>query len=415
MPIKMYYLLSAVISLSAMFGYINCRTLKLPTTIAIMSGSLLMSLAICIIGNFGYSSFEYKIYKSVESINFYSILMQGMLSFLLFAGALTVNINHLKQCKWEIFTLATVSTVASTLIIAGLCYYVIPVSIPFIYCLLFGALISPTDPIAVLAIFKEVGAHQRLNVTVTGESLFNDGVGIVLFLTIYEVAFRNTAPSFGSVSHLFFREAIGGIVYGIGLGILGHTMIDRVKNIKVEILITLAMTTGGYAFANAIGISGPLSMVVAGIFIGNKGQNFAVNKQTRQNLYNFWELIDEVLNAMLFFLIGIELILISHSYTSFLIAILSISLVLLTRLTTVAIPMALFKRYKQYPPHFVKILVWGGLRGGLAVALALSIPESEPRSILLTMTYSVVVFSIIIQGLTIKPLVKASNKRALTS
>lgn len=410
MSLKLYYLLSIVISLAALIGYINTRTIKLPTTIAIMGSSLVMSLLIILSGQFGFAKFEYTIYKSVESINFYSLLMQGMLSFLLFAGALTININHLKQCKWEIFTLATLSTITSTLLIACLCYYLIPISIPFIYCLLFGALISPTDPIAVLAIFKEVGAAKKLNVTVSGESLFNDGVGIVLFITIYQIAFSQVDPTVGSVIHLFIEEAIGGITFGIILGLIGHAMIDSAKNTKVELLITLAMTTGGYTLANGIGVSGPLAMVAAGIFIGNKGKSFGENKLARTNLYNFWELIDEVLNAMLFFLIGIELVLIGHSYISLYIAVLTIVMVLAVRALTVSIPMFFFKRKKRYPPHFTKILIWGGLRGGLAVALALSIPESPYRSYILTMTYSVVVFSVIIQGLTVKPLVKASNR-----
>ena len=406
---KVYYLLSIALSFCAILGYFNARYMKLPTTIAIMTGSLLLSLLIILIGKHGFSRFEYKIVQSVASLNFYSLLMQGMLSFLLFAGALTVNVNHLKKCKWEVITLATFSTVASTLIIAALCYWLLPVQIPFIYCLLFGALISPTDPIAVLAIFKEVKVHPRLNITVAGESLFNDGVGIVLFLTIYQVAFMKVSPTLLSITNLFIRESLGGILFGVILGLVGYHMINSVKNTKVEILITLAMATGGYALANAMGLSGPLAMVASGIFIGNKGRDFSINKKARINLDNFWEMIDEVLNAMLFFLMGIELVLISHSYTSIFVGFISILLVLLARFITVATPIALFKRRKKYPPHFIKIIVWGGLRGGLAVALALSLPESSYRSLVLTMTYSVVIFSVIFQGLTMKSLVKASN------
>lgn len=406
---KLYYLISITLTLSAIFGYINVRFFKLPTTIAVMSGSLLLSLIIILAGYFGFARFEYTIYKSVESINFYSLLMQGMLSFLLFAGALNVNINHLRDCKWEILTLATFSTIASTLIIASLCYWLLPVYLPFIYCLLFGALISPTDPIAVLAFFKEVGAPKRLQITVIGESLFNDGVGIVLFLTIYKIAFLDNAPTLMETTQLFLTESIGGVAFGVILGLIGYAMIERANNLKVETLITLAMTTGGYAFANSIGVSGPLSMVAAGIFVGNKGRNFSINKRSQTNLDNFWELIDEVLNAMLFFLIGLELVQINHSYTSLLIAALSIVLVLFSRAITVALPVTLFKRYRSYPPHFIKILVWGGLRGGLAVALALSLKDNIYRNTILTMTYSVVIFSIIAQGLTIKPMVKASK------
>lgn len=407
---KLYYLISITLTLSAIFGYINVRFIKLPTTIAIMAGSLLLSLIIILLGHFGFAKLEHTIYQSVESINFYSLLMQGMLSFLLFAGALNVNINHLRDSKWEIFTLATFSTILSTIIIASLCYWCLPIKMPFIYCLLFGALISPTDPIAVLAFFKEVGAPRRLQMTVTGESLFNDGVGIVLFLSIYQVAFLDASPTFRQVTGLFLTESVGGGCFGILLGLVGYKMIESAKNIKVETLITLAMTTGGYAFANAIGVSGPLAMVTAGIFVGNKGRSFDITRQSQTNLDNFWELIDEVLNAMLFFLIGLELVQISHASTSLIIAALSVLYVLLSRAITIILPMSLFRQYRKYPPHFNKILIWGGLRGGLAVALALSLKQNEYRSTILTMTYSVVIFSVIVQGLTIKPLVRASKK-----
>jgi Na+:H+ antiporter len=407
-------LLSICITLSAIIGYLNNRYFKLPTTIAILSGALLISLSIILVGKQGFQSAEYSLYQAVIRLDFHHILMQGMLSYLLFAGALTININHLRQCRYEIATLATISTLSSTLLVGLLCYYLIPIfghHLSFKYCLLFGALISPTDPIAVLAIFKKIGAPQKLNITVSGESLFNDGVGIVLFITIYQVAFNQSQPTFLSVTSLFLQEAIGGIVFGIILGLIGHWMIRGLNDSKVILLITLSITTTGYSMANSMQISGPLAMVAAGIFIGNKGKTFNETKRTRQDLYLFWELIDELLNVVLFFLIGIELLQISHTSFSFILALFSIIIVLLSRFITVAIPMAFFKIKNKYPPFFTTVLIWGGLRGGLAVALALSLPVSKERAMVLTMTYAVVLFSILIQGLTVKPIVKASSSK----
>lgn len=408
----LFPLISAIITASALIGYLNARFFRLPTTIAIMAGSMVLSLFFILIGKHGFATLEYRVYRALLQLDFHDILMQGMLSFLLFAGALTVNLNHLKECKWEIATLASLSTIASSFLVAALIYYLLPlagVHMDFIYCLLFGALISPTDPIAVLAIFKEVGAPYQLDVTVSGESLFNDGVGIVLFITFYQLAFNGGDATLTPISILFAKEAFGGIFFGILLGLMGHWLIAPVRKIKVTILLTLAMTTGGYTLANALGVSGPLAMVAAGLFIGNQGKYFRLHPQIRENLYTFWEMIDEILNAILFFLIGIELIVINHFHWQIWIAILAIPLVLLVRTITVAIPIGFFKLTRSYPKHFTKILIWGGLRGGLAVALALSLPNSLERDLILTMTYAVVVFAVIVQGLSVKTLVRSSN------
>lgn len=407
-----YTLMSTMVALAALFGYLNSRYLKIPTTIAIMSGSLLISLLLIIFGKLGFGQFEQQVAMHLNKIDFHTLLMQGMLSFLLFAGALTIDVNHLRSCKWEIATLALLSTIASTFLVGFSIYALITLThfqIPLIYCLLFGALISPTDPIAVLAIFKQAGAPSELEVTVTGESLFNDGVAIVMFLTLYHVAFSGEHATIGGVTRLFLQQAVGGITYGLLLGMLAYKLIKTIDDYKVEILITLAVATGGYALANALHLSGPLAMVAAGIFIGNKGRQFGMKKSTRDNLDNFWELVDEVLNAVLFLLIGLELLVIDHSHQHFLLGIAAIPLVLSIRYITVFIPITYFKRKKTYPPNFINILVWGGLRGGLAVALALTLPPSEYRNLILTLTYPIVVFSIIIQGLTIKSLVQSTS------
>lgn len=412
---NIYTLLSIVLTLAAIIGFINARYIHLPTTIAIMMGSLILSLLVLIVGKFGFNDVEQAIYEQFSHLSFQNLLMQGMLSFLLFAGALSVNLNFLKQRKWEIIILSSLGTIFSALIVALLCYFISPLvgfSIPFIYCLLFGALISPTDPIAVLAIFKQLGAPKSLHVTVAGESLFNDGVGIVLFITIFNIATHGASTTWHSVLLLFLQQSVGGIIFGVILGLAGLWFISQIDEYQVEILITLAMATGGYILADALGLSGPLAMVSAGIVVGNRGRALSMSKKTRRNLDNFWELIDEILNAVLFLLIGLELLVITHAaeHTLYL-SLLAIPIVLLARYIIVAVPMRLFMLRKQYAPLFINILVWGGLRGGLAVALALSLPESSYRPVILAMTYAVVVFAIIVQGITVKPLVKMSSDR----
>jgi len=403
--------MSIIISVAALLGYINARFIRMPTTIAIMMGSLIISLALVIIGQFGFAGLEAKIARVLISVDFNKLLMQGMLSFLLFAGALTINLNDLYSARWEIGILATLGTITSTILIGMGSFYLLAAmgyAVPFFHCMLFGALISPTDPIAVLAIFKEVGAPRKLQVIVSGESLFNDGVAIVVFLSLLQVVTSQEPVTWQGVSLLFLREAIGGIIYGVLLGMLGYRLLSKIDNYKVEVLITLAMATGGYVLANALGLSGPLAMVCAGIFIGNKGRVFSMTNKSRRNIDNFWELIEEILNAILFLIIGLELLAIQHHWAQVIVGLATIPLVLLVRYLTVSTPMLYWQRFKKYPPNAINILAWGGLRGGLAVALALALPLSKHRDILLTMTYSVVVFSILVQGLTIKPLVKAS-------
>jgi CPA1 family monovalent cation:H+ antiporter len=349
----------------------------------------------------------------IGKIDFNQTLMQGMLSFLLFAGALHVNLDDLARQKWLISSLATFGVVCSTFIIGTLFWFLLSwadINLAYIYCLLFGALISPTDPIAVLAILRTAGASKSLETKITGESLFNDGVGVVVFILVASIASGGSDVTAGSVITLFLEEAIGGVIYGLLLGFITYWMMKQVDNYQVEILLTLALVTGGYVSAAALHVSGPIAVVVAGLMIGNHGRLLAMSDVTQEHLDTFWELIDEILNAVLFVLIGLEVLILSFSFNILGIGIVTILIVLLGRFISVGLPVTLLRYRREFSPHAIKILTWGGLRGGISVALALSIPASPEREIILSITYCVVIFSILVQGLTIGKLIRWSAK-----
>lgn len=405
-------LAAILITVAALFSFINYRFIGLPTTIGIMLLGLVTSLLIVVSGELGFSWLYDKANNIINKIDFDDTLMHGMLSFLLFAGALHVNLKDLKQQKYIIFSLATVGIIGSTFIIGILTFYLsqwIGNPISFMYCLLFGAIISPTDPIAVLSILKKVGINKSLETKITGESLFNDGVGIVVFLVLLGIATNTTTPSFSSISLLFLQEAVGGIIFGLAIGFIGYQLLKNVDHYSVEVLITLAMVVGGYALATQLHLSGPIAMVVAGLMIGNHGRQQAMSESTVKHLDSFWELLDEILNAVLFLLIGLELLIIELNLNSLVISALVIPIVLLARFLCISGSITLLNQFRTFSPHVIKIMTWAGLRGGISVALALSIPAGDERSILLTMTYSVVLFSIIIQGLTIEKYIKKIN------
>jgi CPA1 family monovalent cation:H+ antiporter len=351
----------------------------------------------------------------LESIDFDATVLHGMLAFLLFAGALHVNLFDLAKQKWVIATLATASVLGATLLVgtgAFVLFWLLGLDVPFIYCLLFGALIAPTDPIAVMGILKSAGAPKSLEVKITGESLFNDGVAVVTFLVLTEIAFGGEQVTLPAVLQLFGKEAVGGLLFGFVAGGIAYLMLRRVDNYQVEVLITLALASGSYTAAENLHISAPITVVVAGLLIGNQGRNGAMSQLTQQHLDNFWELIDEVLNAVLFVLIGLEVLVLTLSAQYVLAGLLAIPLVLLARAVSAGFPIAVMRRFRSFSPGVVTILTWGGLRGGISVALALSLPAGETRDLLVTVTYCVVVFSILVQGLTLGPVVRALANRA---
>lgn len=416
-------ILSILLVLAAVFGYLNLKTIKLPTTIGIMLIGLASSLVLLacrpLIPDF---IDDAKVF--LESIDFNKTLMEGMLSYLLFAGALHVNLNNLKEQKWVVAILASVGVVFSTFVIGGASYYILGalgVKVEFLWCLLFGALISPTDPVAVLGILKTAGAPKSLETKITGESLFNDGVGVVVYLVLLGMLATGTGHgddhhamemTAGAIAKLFAIEAGGGIIWGLFLGAVGFYMLKSINNYQIEILISLALVTAGYQAAYAMHLSGPLAMVVAGLMLGNQGRHLAMSDSTREHLDTFWELVDEILNAVLFLLIGIELLILDWTPTAVIFGVIAIPLTLCVRFLAASIPITILKNFREFSPRVVTILTWGGLRGGISVALALGLPKdpeyAEIRNILLVATYIVVIFSIAVQGLSLKNLIQRS-------
>ena len=400
-----------LITLAALFSYLNYRFLKIPTTIGIMLISLIMSLGLLLLHAIGFGQLEQQAERMVRGIDFYETLMEGMLSFLLFAGALHVNLDDLRKQKWVILLLATFGVLTSTFLVGGLSWLIfngLGIHMPFIYCLVFGALISPTDPIAVLGVLKTVGVPKSLETKIAGESLFNDGIGVVVFLVMVGLATGAEQAEAGHISMLLLQEAGGGAVFGLLAGGLTFYLLRSIDNYQVEVLLTLALVMGGYAVASALHLSGPIAMVVAGLVIGNHGRILAMSETSREHLDNFWELVDEVFNAVLFLLIGLEILLLSYRSEYLLATILIIPAVLFARFVSVGTPITLLRRFRRFSPRVIEILTWGGLRGGISVALALSLPAGTEREVILFATYGVVIFSILVQGLTIGRLVAAN-------
>ncbi len=402
-----FHVISVLIVLSAAFGYINYRFLRLPHTIGMMLIALITSLGLIGLGylNIG---FKQEVVKTLKGIDFSYVLLNVMLSFLLFAGAININSQKLLESKYPVMIFATLGVVTSTFVVGIIFYYfmeLIGIHIDFIHCLLFGALISPTDPIAVLGILKEAGIPKSLEVKITGESLFNDGVAVVIFLSLYQVAKIGIANlSAVDVGLLFLREAVGGIVLGFALGYAGFYLLKSIDNYKVEVVITLAIVTGGYSLAEIVQVSGPLSMVVAGIITGNRGRRYAMSDTTQSYVDKFWEMSDEILNALLFMLIGFEFLVIDLKPFYLLLGLFGIVVILFARFVSVGIPVQAMKH--TFTRHSILILTWGGLRGGISVALALSLQPDMHKSFFVAVTYVIVLFSIGVQGLTIGKLVK---------
>jgi CPA1 family monovalent cation:H+ antiporter len=408
-----FEIIAAILSLTAFGGYVNQRFLRLPSAIGMMAFAFLISLAVLIIGKLGWINLRIAD-AFINQIDFSTVLLHGMLSFMLFAGALHINIEDLKKVRLSVSTLATIGVVIATFVIGTLIWLgssLIGIHLPYLYALLFGALISPTDPIAVLSILKKAGISKKLYAKIGGESLFNDGVGIVVFVTILGLATGNTQPEFFSLSILLAQQVVGGMILGLLLGWIAYRLLRSIDAYRVEILLTLALASGGYVIAEHLHVSAPIYMVTAGLVIGNRGRNSGMSEQTRVRLDDFWELIDEVLNAVLFMLIGLEIIVISVTSEQILLGLMAIASVLLGRVVSVGIASILINIGKPFDWRTVGLLTWGGLRGGLSIAMALSIPVGSEKSIILPITYIVVLFSILIQGLTFKPALKLFIKR----
>lgn len=391
--------------LTALLAYFNHRFIHLPITIGVMASALLLSVSIILLKLIG---IDHGLHQQVEmmlrSIDFSNVLMQGMLSLLLFAGALHVDLSELKAYRWQVGGLSIFSTLFSTFIVGLGAWYALPwfgIELPLIYCLLFGALISPTDPIAVMGILKTAGVPKNLELVISGESLFNDGVGVVIFSLLIGVLTMGATPSLEQGVTLLLREAGGGLLYGLVLGYITFRFLRSVDNYQVEVMLTLAAVMGGYMLANKLHVSGPLAMVVAGLVVGNHGREFAMSDTTRLYVDMFWEMIDDILNAVLFVLIGMEVMIVSFSLNLALAAVLMILLTLAARALTVAVPVVAFQGFFRLPKGAATVLTWGGLRGGISVALALSLPPGPQRDIVLALTYCIVVASILVQGLTI--------------
>jgi len=399
---------------TAGFSYLNHRYLKFPTSIGVMAIALVFSLMLIALGELQWiPGLKDSARSLLQSIDFNQLVLHGILGALLFAGALHINLEDLAKQKWIITLLATVGVVLSTTIVSGVMYFILQwlgIGIPLIYCLLFGALISPTDPIAVLAILKTVGAPKELETKIAGESLFNDGVAVVIFMVILGIATGEQEPTFVSITLLFLLEAVGGALFGLATGYVAYRLLKTVDNYQVEVLITLALVFASYAAAEAIHVSAPIAAVAAGLLIGNHGRTLAMSEKTTEHVDLFWELVDEILNGVLFVLLGFELLIVTFEPSNFTAGLIAIPIVLLARFIGVSLPIWLRKFKREFSPNAIKVLTWGGLRGGISVALALSLPPSPERELILMMTYVVVVFSILVQGLTIGKLIKRGLK-----
>lgn len=410
---SLFVVASILIVISAIFGYINVRFLKLPTTIGLMVITILFTLLILVTSLFNNALLEQE-KLLISQIDFETVLLDIMLSFLLFAGALHTNFEQLKVQRKPVLLFATFSTITSTFLVGGFVYFLlklVSLEVDFIYCLLFGALISPTDPIAVLGILKQVGAPKILETKIVGESLFNDGVGVVVFLTIYQIAKGGAEITFGHIAELFFIEVVGGIALGLFLGWITYRLMKSINDYDVEVIITIAAVMGGTVLAQHLHLSAPLAMVTAGLFVGNDTvRESSMSEITEQYVDKFWELVDILLNTVLFVMIGMEILVLTFDNQFILAGILTIPALLFARYLSLMLPIKIFAKKLEFVSNTNLIMTWGGLRGGISIALALSLTAGMHRDLFLVITYIVVVFSIIGQGLTVGKLIKKLTK-----
>jgi CPA1 family monovalent cation:H+ antiporter len=402
-------IISMLVVLTAAFAFINSKVLKLPETIGVMIISLVFSLLLIGSGLI-FPAITDLAKEFIGGIDFSHVLLNIMLSFLLFAGALHTNSDLLKANKASISVFAVVGVVLSALIVGGALYFFFKffqTELNFLYCLLFGALVAPTDPIAVLGILTKAGAPEDVEIKIVGESLFNDGIGVVLFISLLEIINMGTGNiSVTDISWLLVKEVIGGIIFGWLLGVIGYRMMKAIDHYQSEILITLAIVMGGYELAQYLHLSGPLAMVMAGLVTGSRSRKQAMSDTTQLYVYKFWELVDVLMNAILFVLMGLELLTLEFSISYLIAGLVAIPVTLLARYISLLLPASLFKRYIKTDLKTIKIMTWGGLRGGLSIAMALSLTDPLPRNQFVFMIYMIVLFSIIVQGLTVSKVIK---------
>lgn len=406
-----YFLITTIlVFLSAAFGFINVRFLKLPNTIGLMVITIFFTLGVFALSYFDDTLLNAEKYI-ITQIDFKTLLLDIMLSFLLFAGALHTNFQQLRVQRWPILVFSTLGVLVSTFLVGTAVYYLLMLfnmDVGYVYCLLFGALISPTDPIAVLGILKQAGAPKKLETKIVGESLFNDGVGVVVFLTIFQFASSGSATvSALDVLELFGIEVIGGVVFGLLLGWVTYRLMRSIDDYDIEVIITLATVMVGTVIAQNLHLSAPLAMVTAGLMVGNDTmRDSAMSEITETYVDKFWELVDILLNTLLFVLIGMEMLVLAFELDYVIAGLLAIPIILICRYLSLLLPINFFKEKLDFVPNTNLIMTWGGLRGGISIALALGLTQDMHRDLFLVITYVVVVFSIIVQGLTVGKLIK---------
>lgn len=401
--------IALLLTFAAIGGYLNHRYIKLPITIGYMAFALMLSLLV--IGLNAVGVFEAEALTAfVHRIDLPEILLHGMLSVLLFAGALHINWDDLKKARAAVFILATFGVMLAMVTTGTLVWFAahfLGFDLPYIYALLFGALISPTDPIAVLAILKQVGVSKTLYTKIGGESLFNDGVGVVVFMAVLGAALSASGEQdWGHLGVVFLEEALGGVALGALLGWITYRLMRSIDEYKVEVMLTLALVTGGYALAEHLHVSAPICMVAAGLLIGNEGRRLGMSDETKRYIDSFWELLDEICNAVLFLLIGLALLIVPITPSTIVLGMSAIVAVLAGRLLSVGLPISLLRLREKFEKGTIALMTWGGLRGGISIALALSLPQGPFKDLILPMTYIVVLFSILVQGLTFPTLMR---------
>lgn len=410
----LYFTFSILIVLSALFAFLNSRYLKLPPAIGIMLLAIITSMSLMGLDRI-YPAFSQFLADLIARLDFPSVLMGAMLNFLLFAGAIHVSMQELHKQRLPILILSTLGVILSTFLVGSLMYglfFQLGMEVPYIQCLVFGALISPTDPLAVIAILKKAGIRKPLEIKIAGESLFNDGVAVMLFAILLQLAQGSEVDiTFRNIAGLFVQETIGGLVIGLLLGYIGSQGIKRIHDYQVTVLITVAIVMGGYMVTRYLHISGPLTMAAAGLVIGNYGKKTAMSATDKDYLDKFWEMIDEILNAMLFLIIGLELLLIPDIHQFWIIGFSSILIVLVSRYLSIWIPMWVIPDIGRFDAKTMAVMVWGGLRGGVSIALALTMDPHLNQNLFLSVTYYVVVFSIVVQGLSIGKLISFINRK----